>query len=61
MPATDADPLAPQQIAQHPRACEGMIEMQFVEAAHQLGEHAGAYRMGGIGARSRLRHPVRSR
>jgi hypothetical protein len=28
--------LAPQQIAQHPRACKGIIEMQFVDAAHEL-------------------------
>ena len=31
MPAADDDALAPQQIAQHPRAGEGIIEMQFVE------------------------------
>ncbi len=36
MPATHGDALAPQQIAQHPRAGERMFEMQFVEAAHQL-------------------------
>ena len=35
MPATDDDALAPQQIAQHPRPGEGIIEMQFVEAPHQ--------------------------
>jgi hypothetical protein len=36
MPAAADDTLAPQQIAQHPRACKGIIEMQFVEAAHEL-------------------------
>ena len=36
MPAADDDALAPQQIAQHPRSGEGIIEMQFVETPHQL-------------------------
>ena len=36
MPAAYNDAAAPQQIPQHPRARKGVIEMQFVEAAHQL-------------------------
>ena len=34
MPAADRDALAPQQIAQHPRARERILEMQFVEPPH---------------------------
>ena len=36
MATAHRDALAPQQIAQHPRPGEGEVEMQFVEAAHQL-------------------------
>jgi hypothetical protein len=36
MATADNDALAPQQIAQHSCAGEGKIEMQLVEAAHQL-------------------------
>ena len=36
MAAPNLHPLAPQQIAQHPRARKGEIEMQLVKAAHQL-------------------------
>ena len=36
MATADRDALALQEIAQHPAACEGVVEMQFVEPPHDL-------------------------
>ena len=36
MPAAELAPLGSQQASQHPRASEGELQMQLVEAPHQI-------------------------
>src|SRR4051794_1691339 len=47
-PAADRDPLLAQEIAQHPAACEGELEMEFVDPPHDR-EFGRRHRPGRVG------------